>query len=112
MELGALPYVPDNLRMAIAPGSVCSAPGESDASAGAWLSSRELSPPGCLAERRCPLFQLGDSCWRFAEKLARSVEGVVFGVVDNSVNGSINGPFRAQLGGLGEPVHRGGGCRA
>lgn len=58
------------------------------------MTAAQAVPPGCVEKQNCPLFEIGGTCWYFAEALAEGGLSVPIGILDTAIGGQrIEGPL-------------------
>lgn len=52
-----------------------------------WMTAAQATPDGCIDEGNCPLFEMGGSCWYFAQGLADLGITTPIGIADTAIGG-------------------------
>ena len=52
-----------------------------------WMTAAQAAPAGCVEDGSCPFFNMGGSCWYFAQGLADLGVTTPIGIVDTAIGG-------------------------
>jgi len=52
-----------------------------------WMTAAQAAPAGCVDSGNCPLFNVGATCWYFAQGLADLGITIPIGIVDTAIGG-------------------------
>jgi len=60
------------------------------------MTTAQAAPEGCVDAGNCPLFDVGASCWYFAQGLADLGVTIPIGIVDTAIGGQRIEEFMAS----------------